>query len=182
MQMERGLDSGPVYRTLTMDLDGSEYADSLEMTLGQLAADNAVETLQAIADGTLPPVPQNPAEVTVCRKISKRDGYIDWNRPAFEIEAMTRAYFPWPGAVAQCRTAAGKVLNLSICSTQTQNASALAPGQSCAADGAILVGCGSGTALEIRELIPAGGKRMSAAAFLNGLRGEVPEFITGQEI
>lgn len=182
MQMERGLDSGPVYRTLTMDLDGSEYADSLEMALGELAADHAVETLYSIADGTLPPVPQNPAGVTVCRKISKRDGYVDWKLPASRIEAMTRAYFPWPGAITQCRTAAGKVLNLSICSAQASDSSTLAPGQSSAANGIITVGCGNGTALEIRELIPAGGKRMTAGAFCNGLRGEVPEFITDLEI
>ena len=82
----------------------------------------------------------------------------------------------------QCRTAAGKVLNLSICSAQASDSSTLAPGQSSAANGIITVGCGNGTALEIRDLIPAGGKRMTAGAFCNGLRGEVPEFITDLEI
>ena len=178
MQMERGLDSGPVYRTLALDLNFDEYADDLEMKLGELAADHAVETLQEIAAGSRQPIPQDPAGVTVCRKISKRDGIIDWNQPAENIEAMTRAYFPWPGATAKCRTAAGKELNVTICAARpVESTSQLSPGKTAGNPGEIVVGCGNNTALEILSLIPSGGKRMSASAFRNGLRGELPEFI-----
>ncbi len=178
MQMERGLDSGPVFRTLTMELDGSEYADSLESALGDLAAQHAAKTLCAIADGTLPPAVQNPAEVTVCRKISKRDGYVDWNFSAEKIEAMTRAYFPWPGAIAKCRAANGKEITITICAAKKTENTGLAAGCCAEIAGKLIVGCGDNTALEITELIPSGGKRMTASAFRNGLRGELPVFIT----
>ena len=182
MQMERGLDSGPVFRTLTMPLSGVEYADSLEYDLGKLAADHAVNILSAIAGGSLQAVPQNPAEVSVCRKISKRDGIINWTDDAKHIEAMTRAFFPWPGASAKCRNSAGKETAVTICSARCLSASPLAPGVCADVNGKLVVGCGNNSALEILELIPSGGKRMSAAAFRNGLRGELPEFIMDAEI
>lgn len=182
MQMERGLDSGPVFQTLTMELDGSEYADSLETELGELAAEHTVETLQKIADGTCAPVPQDPAGVTVCRKIAKRDGFVSWNSSAPVIEAMSRAYFPWPGAVTQCRIAGGKIQNITICSAKVSDIPAPATALCADIPGRIIVGCGDSTSLEILELIPSGGKRMSAASFRNGLRGALPEFITELEI
>ena len=182
MQMERGLDSGPVFRTLTMPLTGVEYADSLEDTLGELAASSAVETLCAIADNSLPAVAQDPALVTVCRKISKRDGMIDWKMPAKDIEAAARAYFPWPGAYAKCRNASGKEQTITICSAKCLTAIPLAPAECANAAGKLVVGCGNNSALEILELIPAGGKRMTAAAFRNGMRGELPTFVMDEEI
>ena len=182
MQMEKGLDSGPVFRTLTMELSGNEYADSLENAMGELAAECTVETLQKIADGTFPPVEQNPEEVTVCRKISKRDGYICWKNPATFIEAMVRAYFPWPGAVTQCVASGGKVQNITICSAKIVDNCGLLPGKCADISGKLIVGCGNDSALEILELTPSGGKRMTAAAFRNGLRNTLPEFITELEI
>ncbi len=182
MQMERGLDSGPVYRTLTMPLTGVEYADSLENALGELAAGCAAETLVDIANGKLSAVPQDPALVTVCRKISKRDGMIDWNMPAGDIEAMTRAYFPWPGATTGIRSANGKESSICICKAKCLSGSPLAPGEVTGTPGKLVIGCGKGSALEILDLIPAGGKRMNAAAFRNGMRGELPSVIMSEEI
>lgn len=176
MQMERGLDSGPVFRELRMPLAQNEYADSLEMALGELAAKHAVETLHAIAANSLTPVPQNPAEITVCRKIAKRDGMINWNADAASIEAMVRAYFPWPGATAECITSSGKRINITICSAKCLEHTGLQPGETTGTAGRIIVGCSNDTALEILELIPSGGKRMTAAAFRNGMRGELPAF------
>lgn len=182
MQMERGLDSGPVFRTLVKPLTGIEYADSLENELGELAGKSCVETLCAIAENTLPAIPQDPAQVTICRKISKRDGMIDWKNSAVDIEAAARAFFPWPGAFARCRTVSGKEIAITVCAAKCLAASPLAPGQCANAAGKLVVGCGKNTALDILELIPAGGKRMSAAAFRNGMRGELPEFILEDEL
>lgn len=182
MQMERGLDSGPVFRELRMKLEQNEYADSLENTLGELAAKNAVQILRDIAEKKIEPLPQDPAAVTICRKITKRDGVIDWNLPAKRIEAMTRAYFPWPGASAGFRTSSGKESAFTICSARIVDGYDIAPAQCAELPGRLVIGCGDGRALEIIELIPSGGKRMSASAFRNGMRGELPEFITEAEI
>ena len=179
MEMEKGLDSGAVFRTLTMPLSGNEYADALENALGELAAAHAAETLMAIANGTLTKQPQDPARVSICRKIAKRDGAVDWNMHAGEIEAMSRAYYPWPGAVAQCKIC-GKSSAVTICSAKTVPGFNLAPGECADMSGKLIVGCKNNSALEILELVPSGGKRMTAAAFRNGMRGSLPEFITDE--
>lgn len=176
MEMERGLDSGAVYRTEYCPLNGTEYADALEMKLGNIAAAVAPETLCKIASGELPGIPQDPALVTVCRKISKSDGRFSWNFDAARIERMTRAFFPWPGAVCDYRNSSGAPGVINICKAAVVSGFDLAPGECADISGKLIVGCGNGTALEILELIPSGAKRMNAAAFRNGLRGQLPVF------
>ena len=182
MQMEKGLDSGAVYKMLELPLKGIEYADSLEIRLGELAASVAAETLCDIAAGKLIGTPQDQAKVTICRKISKRDGRIDWNDSAADIEAMSRAYYPWPGALCEVRLPGGRETVLNICKARVLSATPLAPGEIAELAGKLVIGCGKNSALEIDELIPAGAKRTTAAAFRNGLRGELPEVLQGIEI
>lgn len=177
MAMERGLDSGGVYRRLSLPLDGTEYADALELRLGELAASHAAETLREIAAHRLVPVPQDPAKVTVCRKIAKPDGAVDWNASAAVIEAMSRAYCPWPGATARCRIPDGREITVTLRRCREAAGFALAPGRCAELPGRLVVGCGGNSALEILEILPSGGKLMSAAAFRNGMRGKLPEFI-----
>ena len=175
MEMEKGLDSGPVYRTEICRLDGSEYADTLEYTLGKMAAAVAPQTLCDIAAGKLAGVPQDQTRVTVCRKISKREGRFSWNYDAGRIERMSRAYFPWPGAVCDVCAPNGSRSVINICKAKVLSGFDLAPGECADLPGRLVVGCGSG-ALEILELIPSGAKRMNAAAFRNGMRGQLPVF------
>lgn len=178
MLMEKGLDSGPVFRMLEYKLDGTEYADSLEMELGRLAGEKLPETLHMIASGELVGTAQDLSKVSVCRKISKRDGYISWNsRSAEEIERMSRAYFPWPGALCDVEIPGGKRTVINICKAAAVSGfDSLAPGECADLNGRIVVGCSGGSALEILELIPSGTKRMNAASFRNGLRGALPVF------
>ena len=176
MEMERGLDSGAVYRMEYCPLDGSEYADALELKLGNIAAAVAAETLCDIASGKLHGVPQNPELVTVCRKISKREGRFSWDLDAEKIERMTRAFFPWPGAVCEYLNPGGSGGIINVCKAAVVSGFQLAPGECADLPGRLVVGCGNGTALEILELIPSGAKRMNAGAFRNGLRGKLPVF------
>jgi len=184
MQMERGLDSGPVYKTLYRKLDGTEYADELEMDLGRLAASEAPEILKQIAGGVLLPVAQDPEKVSICRKISKRDGVINWERQsAAEVAAMVRAYYPWPGALCEVCAAGSRCTALNICSARVISGfEGLKPGECADLPKRIVVGCADNSALEIMELIPTGAKKMDAASFRNGLRGALPEFLTEEPI
>ena len=176
MQMEKGLDTGAVYATWERPLDGTEYADPLEVELGEIAAKNIVSSLLDISGGKLDAVPQNEENATVCRKIKKEMGIIDWNRDAFEIEAMVRAYTPWPGAVCMVKTPRGDV-KASIIKAKVREDLSGAPGQSLdCGKKEIIVACGQ-YALQILEIAPSGSKPMPAAAFRNGLRGEKAEFI-----
>ena len=176
MQMEKGLDTGAVYTLWERPLDGTEYADPLEVELGELAAKNIVSALLDISGGKLSAVPQNEELATVCRKIKKDMGIIDWRRSAFEIEAMVRAYTPWPGAVCAVNTPRG-VVRASIVRAKVREDLSGRPGESLdCGKKQIIVGCGK-FALEVLEIAPSGSKAMPAAAFRNGLRGEKAEFV-----
>lgn len=176
MRMERGLDTGAVYRTLEYPLDGTEYACALETALGELAAAHAEETLNGIADGTYLPVVQDESRATKCGKIRKDDSWIDWKRSAADISAMVRAYHPWPGA--RCRMRRGVVDSvLTLRRVEMRGDVSLAPGEVAVPDRkTLLVGCGGGV-LKILELTPENSKTMDAVAFLNGLRGEKIGFL-----
>lgn len=171
MRMEKGLDTGAVYRILKYPLDGTEYADALELKLGELAGREVAATLAGIVAGEYPSVPQDDAAATVCRKIRKDDAWIDWRRTAEEIDAMVRAYHPWPGARCRVRRKTGDSV-LTLRKVEVLPDPAMAPGEVRIPDRrTLLVGCGKG-ALKILELTPESSKTMDAAAFLNGLRGE----------
>jgi methionyl-tRNA formyltransferase len=129
-----------------------------------------------ICAGILKGVPQNDDEATFCKKIKKSDGIINWNADTSDIDAMVRAYTPWPGAKCTVVTEKGEsVIAISRCRIRPELAGQ--PGEFLSTDKkSMIVGCGSGGALEILEVIPSGGKTMPAAAFRNGLRGVPPVF------
>ena len=171
MRMEKGLDTGAVYRTLKYPLCGDEYADALELALGKLAGREIAATLVGIVSGELPPVGQDDAAATVCRKIRKDDAWIDWRRGADELGAMVRAYHPWPGARCRIRREAGESV-LTLRRVEVLRECRMAPGEAAIPDRrTLIVGCGTG-ALRLLELTPESSKTMDAASFLNGLRGE----------
>ena len=176
MDMEVGLDCGKVYRTLTRKLDGTEYADTLELELGELAAGELLDTLEKIAAGELPGTVQDPALVTMTTKLKKRDGAIDWNLPAAAIEAMIRAYTPWPGATFTLELN-GEVKTLMLTrGTILPNTTAAVPGTVVQADRkGWVVACGQ-DALQLDEVIPPGKKAMTGSNYLNGCR----ESLTGK--
>ena len=176
MAMERGLDTGAVYQTITLPLDHTEYAGELEFKLGRIAAEAAPGILCSICRGELRPEPQDPVSATVCTKIRKSDGRIRWTGFCQEIEAMVRAYCPWPGAFSMVRTAKGEE-SITLLRVAMRRDLAGRPGEVLQADKyGLVVACGHG-AIEIFELAPPGRRSMSATAWLNGLRGEIPEFL-----
>ena len=169
MKMDKGLDTGDVYKILKMPLQGNEYADSLENELGDLAAENIVEALEQIKSGQLSPRKQDEQQATLTSKVKKNDGEIDWNLPAEKIEAMVRAYHPWPGAYFTLQGKKGQI-KLNIIEARCVKDISGGAGEVLQADKkALLIACGKG-ALEILKLIPQGKKEMSGPAFLNGHR------------
>lgn len=177
MRMERGLDTGPVYHTETVALVRNERADRLEQHLGEVAAAAAIPVLRRIAAGTLQAVPQEHALATVCRKIRKADGAIDWRRPAIEIEAMSRAFTPWPGAYFTLALP-DRSFPVTVSSARVHEDRCCYPGEILQCDKrGWIIGCGRG-ALELLTVSAPGKREMTATAFLNGLRGaelSIPE-------
>ena len=163
MQMDAGLDTGPVFarRALAIALD--EDFGTLHDRLAVLGADALVETLAEIAAGRAHAAPQPQVGATYAPKMRKSETRLDWQRPAVDLERMVRAFRPAPGAFTQLAGEPLKVWRAHIVDgTGT-------PGSVLRADDALHVASGRG-ALALAELQPAGGRRMSAAEFLRGRR------------
>lgn len=159
MQMEAGLDTGPVVLTRALDIGLEETTAALHDRLSVLGAEAIVA---ALADfDSLTPVPQPQEGVTYAEKIDKAEAAIDWSKDATEIDRQIRGLSPFPGAWT---TLSGRRLKFLACRL------AGAPPQGAAAGSVIeglTIACGRG-AIEITELQPEGKPRMAAADFLRG--------------
>ncbi|RKT51118.1 methionyl-tRNA formyltransferase [Azonexus fungiphilus] len=159
MQMEAGLDTGPVLLREAFPIAGDDTTASLH---DKLAACGARLIVDALARLPLPAAPQPAAGVTYAHKIEKAEAAIDWTRSAAELDRHLRAFNPFPGAQAQF---AGQTVKLWAAQPV---AGAGEPGCVLAVDRqAVVVACGSG-ALAVTELQKAGGKRLPVREFLAG--------------
>ncbi len=165
MQMEEGLDTGPMLAIERVAIDAADNTASLHDKLAALGARMLVETLRKMARGPLEAVPQPEAGVTYAAKIGKEEAALDFGLSALELGLKIRAFNPFPGAHAQLDGASIKLWAAEV----LDDDSSAAPGQVLAADAAhgIVVACGSG-ALRLTELQKPGGKRLPAAEFIKG--------------
>ena len=162
MQMDAGLDTGPMLAQYTLPIAADDDAQTLHDRLSALGAEAIVRTLADLEGGRAKPVPQPESGASYARKIGKEDSEIDWRRPCAELERQIRAMRPAPGA----RTSFGGV-RLKIWRARCATDSGV-PGSVLDAGAAgVLVACGEG-ALLATELQRAGGTRLPAAEFLRG--------------
>ncbi|MBP7240468.1 methionyl-tRNA formyltransferase [Amaricoccus sp.] len=157
MQMEAGLDTGPVLLAEPVAIGPEETAGALHDRLAALGARLIVDALARLDD--LPPVPQPAEGVTYAAKIDKAEARVDWTRPAAEVDRLIRALSPAPGA--WCEIGAERVRLLRSRPAEGQGA----PGE--ALDDALTIACGDG-AVRILEVQRAGRGPTDAAAFLRG--------------
>jgi methionyl-tRNA formyltransferase len=159
MQMDAGLDTGPVLLREALPIEPGDTAQSLHDRLAALGARLIVRALEE----PHAPVPQDDGGATYAAKIDKREAQIDWRESAEANERKVRAFDPVPGASTGYGGSPLKIWRASVVPAVTGE-----PGSVCAVDSSgITVACGAG-ALKITELQRAGGKRVSAAAFLAG--------------
>ncbi|WP_027009169.1 methionyl-tRNA formyltransferase [Conchiformibius kuhniae] len=163
MQMDAGLDTGAVVTTHRHPIGKRDTAADLHDALMRLGARAITDDLRRLRDtGSLNAVPQPEQGISYAAKLSKDEARLDWSQPADTIVRKIRAFNPVPAAWTTHR---GKTLK--IWQAQTVQGTGAA-GEILAADAdGIIVACGTG-AVRIGELQPAGGKRMSAAAFAAG--------------
>jgi methionyl-tRNA formyltransferase len=161
MQMEEGLDTGPMLSMEAIPIEASDTTGSLHDKLAALGGRMIVDALRRYAD--LKPVTQPEEGVTYAAKISKEEAKLDLSQPAEVLARKVRAFNPFPGAQAQ----AGGV-TIKIWKAEPVEGSGT-PGKVLAADArqGIVVACGQG-ALRLTELQKPGGKRLPAAEFLKG--------------
>ena len=178
MQMERGLDSGPIYEMHRMPVLPGITSDELERSLSAMAGSRICDCVGRIARGEITPCPQPAEGVTVAVKIRKSDGFVDWNEDAAVLERKVRAYHNWPSmsfrVIVRGRLMSAKITKASYTSFKAAGAE---PGKITAlADNRIMVSCGSGSLL-LDRIVPEGKKEMPVADFLNGARLEVGDVL-----
>lgn len=98
MQMEAGLDTGPVYATRELDVAPAETADALHDRLAALGAELLRDVIGGVLDGTATAVEQDDEAASYAGRISKADAVIDWGASAARIDRQIRAYHSWPVA------------------------------------------------------------------------------------
>lgn len=167
--MDAGVDTGPILQRVDAPIDPDDDAGSLGERLAELGGRVLVSSIDALADGTARPVPQDDALATFAPKITREDRTIDWTAPADAVVNLVRALSPSPAATTTFR---GEPLKVFRAATATGGGE---PGSVIWVDAdGIVVAAGEG-AVRLREMAPAGRKRMSGGSFVNGFRPEVEE-------
>jgi len=114
MQMDEGIDTGPVLAVRRLAIGPEETAEQLSGRMAQLAAEVVrTDVLDALA-GKLSPTPQDHAAATLAPILTKEHGLIDWGRPAAAIHDQVRGFYPWPGAYTASKGRAFKVLEARV--------------------------------------------------------------------
>jgi methionyl-tRNA formyltransferase len=167
MQIDEGLDTGPLLLARATPIAPEETAAELEPRLARLGAELLVETIAGLERGTLRPTPQDATRATYAPLLRKEDGRVDWTRPARVLASRARGFQPWPGAFT---THAGRLLKL-LRVREEPAAPPAEPGVVTAADASgVLVACGDGTGLRLLEVQPESRRGMPAAAWAQGAR------------
>ena len=164
MQMEAGLDTGPVLLEKRTPITRDDTGGTLHDRLAALGAEALAEGLRRVLAGeTLAATPQAAEGVAYAHKLDKAESALDFARPAIELERQVRAFDPWPGSDAgiageRVRVWAARALEAAPGAASGSVVDANREG--------IVVACGKG-ALRITALQRAGGRRISAADYLN---------------
>jgi len=142
MFMDAQMDHGDIIQQRVESIRPDDTSATLHDRLAVLGAGLLAETVAHIVAGTAPRRPQDETQVTHARKFAKEDGRIDWTKSPAEIDRQVRAFSPWPGAFTDRDGTFLKVWKVAIVND----------------------------AIELVEVQPAGGKRMSYEAFQRGHR------------
>jgi methionyl-tRNA formyltransferase len=158
MQMEEGLDTGPVLMAERTAI-GRKTAGELTDELSRLGADLMVRALGALERGGVTPVPQSEDGATYAKKIGKEEARIDWTRSAREIDCHIRGLSPWPGAWTEARGERLKILHAMPVLDRGS------PGEVITDD--LVIGCGEG-ALKLLKVQRPGKGVMDAREMVKG--------------
>jgi methionyl-tRNA formyltransferase len=155
MQMEAGLDTGPMLLRQRLPITPATTTSNLHDTLAEIGAKLILDALASAP----PPVPQTDADATYAPKLSREDGRIDWSKPAAFIDRQIRAFDPWPGTFT---TLAG--IPLKILAAELATGAGMA---GTTLDDALCIACGS-QAIRLTKVQLPGRTALLADDFLRG--------------
>lgn len=167
--LEEGLDTGPVYGTVTEVIHPDDTAGELLSRLARAGAGLLVATLDGIADGTVHPIPQPAEGASYAPKITVEDAHINFGAPAFAVHRQIRAVTPAPGGWVIFR---GQ--RLGVGPGRLTDVGGLAPGELRVAKREVLVGTAT-AALRLGEITPPGKRAMPAPDWARGARPQSAE-------
>jgi methionyl-tRNA formyltransferase len=167
MRMEAGLDTGPVYSTVSVPIDEDATTPELTVVLAELGASELSLVLGALEHGEATATPQPEQGVTYAARLTREDGRVDWAaRSAVEVDRMVRALQPWPGVVApidgvDVQIQSGGAVRVDAGST---------PGVVAGREGESLVIATRDGGYRVDRVTPPGKRAMAPAAWLRGRR------------
>lgn len=170
--LKHEIDTGDIIDKRKITVGPDENFGSVYERLMNIGAELTVDTVQRIIDGTLTTTSQDSEGLespSPAPKIFKDTCRIDWSLPANRVHNLVRGLSPVPAAWSTIRMSNGETFTVKIYTTSAfESHSDHKPGTITIKDGRLLVSCGDSTAIEIKELQPAGKKRMQTADYLRG--------------
>jgi methionyl-tRNA formyltransferase len=167
MYMDEGLDTGDILLQRTIDILPTDIAGSLHDRLAKIAPETLLDSLELLAKGNAPRIPQDNALATYAPKLKREDGKIDWAEPADAIERKIRAFNPWPGAFTLVTDKSGRELRMKILDARVVELQGR-PGEILRKhSNELIVGTGK-NALSAWHVQLEGKSRMSANDFIRG--------------
>jgi methionyl-tRNA formyltransferase len=167
MQMDEGLDTGPMIARRAMPILAHHTGGTLTAELAELGAALLLETLPAWLTGEIKAQPQDNSLATLAPRLKKEEGAINWTQSASQIERQVRAFDPWPGTFTQGPRGQFKVLAVEAAPELSTSHPQTEPGTVFRQGGGVYVTTGRGI-LRLVTVQPAGKKEMTAEAMLNG--------------
>ncbi|MGH2717917.1 MAG: methionyl-tRNA formyltransferase [Actinomycetota bacterium] len=168
MQMEAGLDTGPMLAQVAEEILPEDDAGTLEAKLAEVGGQLLVDALGRLEAGTVTPQPQDDETSSYAAKITPASARIDWSQEGDRIALAVRAFRPRPGAWTTLRGRRLKVWR----ATPAGPASEGAPGSVTSRPGLEMVVATGNGSLVLDEVQAEGGRRMAGAEFMRGVRGD----------
>lgn len=177
MLMEKGMDTGPVILSRSVDIYQSDNAQRIHDKLSNITAEILIDAIKGYTIGNLDPVPQKEIGIKYANKIEKTEAEIDWEEGSKEIYNKIRAFDPFPGTFTFLHNNLIKIVSSRLCNITHESE----PGTIIEVGKKIIVACGKKTTLEIVSLQKPGKKIISTIEFLNGTKIMIGEKFGSRE-
>jgi methionyl-tRNA formyltransferase len=171
MLMEKGMDTGPVLSSKSINIHSSDTSKTIHNKLSNLTAEMLVKTIKEYIDGKIIPIKQKEDGIKYADKVNKSEAIINWNLPSINIFNKVRAFDPFPSTYTFLSGVKIKIVETKLCEDSHQ----FEPGTIIECNNEIIVACGNRSTLEIKYLQKPGKNIMSAKDFLNGTKISIGE-------
>lgn len=165
MLMDEKMDHGPILTQTEVPVDNFDTYPTLSAKMAKIAPNLLITAIKGWLAGEITPTPQNEAQASYCKLLTRSDGAVDWKKTAREIYNLYRGSYPWPGIWTTWQDKRLKLLEI-----KPANDLSGVPAGIYAREGKLFGVCADNSAVEIIQLQLEGRKPMSAAEFINGFK------------